>query len=145
MTAPYFLITLQEAAKFLKISLGALKRRIDAGALPKPERFGSGRRLYWRDDVFYAAVGSHITAPASDRVSIKASSTASPPPLAVSRVRAKRAPITGSATERARKRNAEQFATVNAKPSRAPAAGRSMLGADDEPGKEMSDAECALA
>jgi len=144
MTAPYSLITLQEAAKFLKISLAALKRRIDAGTLPKPEKFGSGRRLYWRDDVFYAAVGSHITASAPDSVSINASSTANPP-LQVSRVRAKRAPITGSATERARKRNADQFATVNAKPSRAPAAGRSMLGADDEPGKGMSDAESPLA
>jgi excisionase family DNA binding protein len=110
MTTPYSLITRQEAAKYLKISLGTLDRRIDSGALPKPERLRSGRRLYWRDYVFYAAVGSHITASAPSSVSVKPSATAAPP-LPISPVRIKRGPITGSATERARKRNAAQFTT----------------------------------
>jgi hypothetical protein len=143
-TAPYSLVTRQEAARFLKISLGALKRRIDAGTLPKPDKFGSGRRLYWRDDVFYAAVRSQITGSALSDLTVKPTKTAAAP-LPASTARKARGPITGSATERARTRNAEQFATLNAKPSRAPAACRSMQGADDEPGKVMPNTETELA
>jgi predicted DNA-binding transcriptional regulator AlpA len=138
--APYSLLTRQEAAKFLKISLGALKRRIDAGTLPKPEKFGSGRRLYWRDHVFYAAVGIQITGSAIGDLTVKPTKPAAAP-LPASTARNARGSITGSATERARKRNAEQFATLNAKPSRTPAAGRSLLGADEDPGEVMSNAE----
>jgi len=142
--APYSLVTRQEAAKFLKISFGALKRRIDAGTLPKPEKFGSGRRLYWRDHVFYAAVGIQITGSALGGLSVEPTKTAAVP-LPASTARNARRPITGSATERARKRNAEQFATLNAKPSRAQAAGRSILGADEKPGEVISNAESPLA
>ena len=144
ITAPYSLVTRQEAAKFLKISLGALKRRIDAGTLPKPEQFGSGRRLYWRDHVFYAAVSSQIMGSALAGLTVEPTKSAAVP-LPASTARKARGSITGSATERARKRNAEQFATLNAKPSRTPAAGRSLLGADEDPGEVMSNAERPLA
>ena len=143
-TVPYSLLTRQEAAKFLKISFGALKRRIDAGTLPKPEKFGSGRRLYWRDHIFYAAVSSQITGSALGGLTVK-TTKASAAPLPALTVRKARAPITGSATERARKRNAEQFATLNAKPSRAPATRSIDAGANDEPGEVMSNVESSLA
>jgi predicted DNA-binding transcriptional regulator AlpA len=111
MTAPYSLITRQAAATFLKISLGTLDRRIDSRALPKPEPLSSGRRLYWRDYVFYAAVGNQITESAPGSVGVKPPTTATLP-RPTSSVRIKRRPITGSATERARKRHAAQFTKV---------------------------------
>jgi predicted DNA-binding transcriptional regulator AlpA len=125
-TAPYSLLTRQEAAKFLKISLGTLDRRIDKGTVPKPERLRSSRRLYWRDHVFFAAISNQITGSAQCDTTVN-SPEAAAAPLPASTVRKARASITGSATERARKRNAEQFATLNAKPREATSIAKSTL------------------
>jgi predicted DNA-binding transcriptional regulator AlpA len=98
-TAPYSLITRQEAATILRISLGALDRRIANGDLPAPQRIGTGRRLYWRAEDFYLAVGNYVKAsPAVSLTRESSSNEARPRPR--STVGSTRGHITGSATER---------------------------------------------
>jgi excisionase family DNA binding protein len=52
-------ITRQQAAELLGVSLRTISNHIRAGVLPPPHSLG-GRRVYWRSDVFWAAVNDRL-------------------------------------------------------------------------------------
>jgi predicted DNA-binding transcriptional regulator AlpA len=53
---PFRPITRATAAEILEISLGTLDRHVRDGDLPPPRPFGSGRKLYWLPEEFYASL-----------------------------------------------------------------------------------------
>lgn len=53
------LITRQQAATLLDVSLRTISNHIRAGVLPPPQSLG-GRRVYWKSDIFWAAVNGRL-------------------------------------------------------------------------------------
>jgi len=52
-------ITRQKAAEILGVSVRTISNHIRAGVLPPPQSLG-GRRVYWKSDVFWAAVNDRL-------------------------------------------------------------------------------------
>lgn len=53
------LITRQQAATLLDVSLRTISNHIRAGLLPPPQSLG-GRRVYWKSDIFWAAINGRL-------------------------------------------------------------------------------------
>lgn len=49
-------ITREMAAEILKISLGTIDKLVRRGVLPRPQRLGDSRKLYWLPELFHASV-----------------------------------------------------------------------------------------
>jgi hypothetical protein len=117
-TAEVQLLTRKDVARLMKISLGTLTEFVDQGILPKFRPFGTGRLLYIRKDDYFAAVNAMLPRAPATRVAPLAAPTPAPtpapvmmpPPPPVSKGRPK---YRGSATDRARQREAKLLAQMN--------------------------------
>jgi hypothetical protein len=117
-TAEVQLMTREDMERELQISFGTLKVLIKEGTLPNLRPLGSGRLLYVRRDDFYAAINAMLPpiAPAPAGVAAPAPEGATmalpaPPPIA----RQGRPKYQGSATDRARQRDARKLSQMNSK------------------------------
>jgi len=117
-TAEVQLMTREDMARELQISFGTLKVLIKKGTLPNLRPLGSGRLLYVRRDDFYAAINAMLPliAPAPSKIAARAPEVATvalpiPPPI----VRQGRPKYQGSATDRARQRDARKLSQMNSK------------------------------
>jgi hypothetical protein len=117
-TAEVQLMTREDMERELQISFGTLKVLIKEGTLPNLRPLGSGRLLYVRRDDFYAAINAMLPPIAPVRAKVPAPSPEGatvalpiPPPV----VRQGRPKYRGSATDRAKQRDAQVLAQMNSK------------------------------
>jgi hypothetical protein len=65
MANPFKVVTREDAADNLSVSLSTLDSMIASGALPAPTAIPGSRRKYWHPDVFYARLEQLLLPPAT--------------------------------------------------------------------------------